>query len=170
LLPKIFNKSIQLKYCPETFKQSIIVALRKLGKDDYTKPKAYWPIALINTLGKILDTVLARRIQYYAEKHHMLPKTHTGERKQTSCKHRIYLLFEKVYSAWQKNKVALLLLLDIAGAFDNVSYARLLYNIRKRGLLKEIVTWIASYLTGRKTKIKLFKDTSEYFDVSTGIP
>ena len=62
LLSEIFNKSIQLKYCPEAFKQSITVVLRKPDKDNYTKSKAYRPIALINILSKILNTVLARQI------------------------------------------------------------------------------------------------------------
>jgi hypothetical protein len=51
-----------MQYCPKVFKKSITVALRKLGKSDYTKPKAYRPVALMNTLSKIIDTVLARQI------------------------------------------------------------------------------------------------------------
>lgn len=34
----------------------------------------------------------------------------------------------------------------------------------------EIIDWTASYLTGRKTKIRLFEGMSEEFDVLTGIP
>jgi len=77
----LFNKSIQLKYCPTRFKKSITVALRKPGKDDYSQPKSYRPVALMNTIGKVLDTILARRVQYYAERYHMLPSIYTGGRK-----------------------------------------------------------------------------------------
>jgi ribonuclease HI len=161
---------MDMKYCPAKFKKSITVALRKPGKDDYSQPKSYRPIALMNTIGKILDTVLARRIQYYAERHHMLPTTHTGGRKQSSCEHAIHLLLEKVHSAWRRRNVASLLMLDVSGAFDNVSHERLLHNMRKRGLPLEIINWTASYLTGRKTKIKLYEGMSTEFDVPTGIP
>jgi len=34
----------------------------------------------------------------------------------------------------------------------------------------EIINWIASYLTDRKTKIKLYEGLSEEFDILTGIP
>jgi len=51
-----------LQYCPKAFKKSITVSLQKPGKSDYTEPKLYKPVALINTLGKIIDTILARRI------------------------------------------------------------------------------------------------------------
>ena len=115
-LAVIFNASIRLQYCPQAFKSSVAFALRKLGKDDYSAPKSYRPIALMNTLGKVLDTVLARRIQYLAESQHLLPTTHVGGRKAASCEHGIHLLFEKVFAAWRQRKVASLLLLDVSGA------------------------------------------------------
>jgi hypothetical protein len=51
-----------MKYCPAKFKMSITVALRKPGKDNYSQPKSYRPIALMNMMGKILDIVFARGI------------------------------------------------------------------------------------------------------------
>jgi hypothetical protein len=41
---------------------------------------------------------------------------------------------EKVYKAWRRKKVASLLMLDVSGAFDNVSHERLLHSLRKQGL------------------------------------
>jgi hypothetical protein len=49
------------------------VVLRKLNKDDYTMPKAYRPITLLNTIGNIMDAVLARRLSYLVEMYHVLP-------------------------------------------------------------------------------------------------
>jgi len=39
------------------------------GQTDYTNPNAYRPISLLNTLGKLLEAVIAKRLSYYAEKH-----------------------------------------------------------------------------------------------------
>jgi hypothetical protein len=64
----VFNRSVRLSYVPQAFKRSITIALRKQGKDDYSKPKSYRPIVLMNTLGKVLDTIIAKCIQYLAEK------------------------------------------------------------------------------------------------------
>ena len=69
----------------------------------------------------------------------MLPITHTRGRKQLSCEYAIYLLLKRIHLMWRKRKVASLLMLDVSKAFDNVSYERLLHNIRKRGLLIEII-------------------------------
>lgn len=170
LLALIFNSSLRLQYCPQAFKCSVSIALRKPGKEDYSAPKSYRPIALMNTLGKVLDTVLARRIQYAAEVQHLLPATHVGGRKAASCEHGIHLLFEKVFAAWRQRKVASLLLLDVSGAFDNVSHERLLHNLRKRGIHPQLVGWMGSYLQGRSTNIRLGEGLGPKIQIHTGIP
>jgi len=170
LLAVVFNTSLRLQYCPKAFKHSVVVALRKPGKDDYSAPKSYRPIALMNTLGKVLDTVLARRIQFWAESRKLFPETHIGGRKALSCEHGIHLLLEKVTAAWRKKRVASLLLLDVSGAFDNVSHERLLHNLRKRGIHPQLVGWMQSYLQGRTSNIRLAEGTGPRFEIHTGIP
>jgi hypothetical protein len=46
--------------------------LRKLGKLDYSLPSAYRLILLLNTLSKLLEVVIARRLSYLVEKHGLL--------------------------------------------------------------------------------------------------
>lgn len=144
--------------------------LRKPGKNDYTEPKSYRPVALMNTLGKIMDTVLARRIQYLTETYDMLSVTYTGGRKNLSCEHAIHLLMEKVHTTWRRKKVASFLMLDVSGAFDNVSHTRLLHNLWKRGLPLQLVKWLQSYLANRKSRIRLSESLGPEFDIHTGIP
>ena len=51
-------KSKILKCCKET----IIVILRKVNKKDYSLLGSYRPVTLKNTLGKILEKIVAERI------------------------------------------------------------------------------------------------------------
>ena len=76
----IFNAILvkEIYYAP--WKHSITVVLRKPGKPRYDMPKAYRPIALLNTLGKLLTAVIAEQLTYYTEKHALLPPTHFGGR------------------------------------------------------------------------------------------
>jgi hypothetical protein len=55
--------------------------IRKLSKPDYTDPKVYKPIALLNTLGKALEAIVAKRMRFLAESHALLPSTQIGARK-----------------------------------------------------------------------------------------
>ena len=57
-----------------------------------------------------------------------------GARKQRSTLLALELLTESIQIAWAvKKKVVSVLGLDITGAFDNVSYERLLWILRKKG-------------------------------------
>lgn len=67
-------------------------------------------------------------------------------------------------------KVATLLLLDVSGAYDNVSHERLLHNLRKRQIDPKIVRWVASFLSDRSTILKLQEYTAPSVPIKTGIP
>ncbi len=85
-------------------------------------------------------------------------------------------LTEAVHTVWNhgkggnKKKVASLLSLDVAGAFDNVSYERLLHNLRIRRTPAFINRWVISFLSDRKISITLGGRTSELEEVEIGIP
>ena len=132
----------------------------------------YRPIALLNTVGKVMDKVLAKRMLFMADAYGLLPRTHTGGRAAAGCEHAVHLLLEKIHAAWQTGEedVVSLLMLDVSGAFDNVSHRRLIHCLRKRRIPTPMVKWIQSFLTGRSTCIKLPEGTSERFLTPTEIP
>lgn len=169
-LHRLFNACLHLGYCPTHFREAVTVVLRKPGKDDYTQPKAYRPIALLNTLGKALESIVASRLTYLADTHQLLPSRHTGGRKLASTDHALHLLSQRIYQAWGDGKVASLLLLDVSGAFDNVSRPRLLHNLRKRRISAILVRWIGSFLSDRSTTLKLQEYMAPSAPVETGIP
>ena len=170
ILPGVFNACIRLGYQPMHFKDSITVALRKPNKGDYTQPRSYRPVALLNTLGKILEAVLARRLGALAEEHRLLPPAHLGGRRMQACEHAVHLLLERIFAGWRRKQVVSLLMLDISGAFDNVNTERLLHNLKKRRVPQGIVLYVQAMLTNRKTRIKMPEYISEPFQLHTGIP
>jgi Reverse transcriptase (RNA-dependent DNA polymerase) len=60
--------------------------------------------------------------------------------------------------------------LNIKGAFDNVSYKRLLYNLRKKKILSTLIRWIAEFLKDRTTEIRLADYTLLSSKINAGIP
>lgn len=173
LLPslcRLFNACLQVGYCPKHFKDTVTVVLRKPGKDDYSQPKAYRPIALLNTVGKAMDSIIANRLTYLADKYGLLPSRHTGGRKLASTEHAMHFLLQRIHQAWAEGQVASLLLLDVSGAYDNVSRERLLYNLRKRRICPKITAWVGSFLSDRSTTLKLQEYTAPSAPIQTGIP
>ncbi|KHJ30181.1 putative zinc knuckle domain protein [Erysiphe necator] len=74
VLVDLFNSCLRLGYHPRGFKESIKVVLRKPQKPSYDTSKAYRPVALLNTVGKLLEKLVANRISKAAEDHNLLPE------------------------------------------------------------------------------------------------
>jgi hypothetical protein len=49
------------------------VVLQKLGRPDYSKSKAYRPIALENTIGKVFKSMIIEALSYLMETKELLP-------------------------------------------------------------------------------------------------
>src|SRR5438045_8036820 len=95
---------------------------------------------------------------------------HIGGRKMRGVEHALHLLMEHIHSiissrtTTRKAKVASLLMLDVSGAFDNVSHERLLHNLKKCQITTQVLDWSKDLLKHRKTVIKLTELTSTEMD------
>lgn len=117
-----------------------------------------------------MEGVIALRLSYLVETYSMLPSHHYGGRKGQGCDTALHAVTEAIRSAWKCKKIASLLLLDISGAFDNVSHIRLLHNLHRRRVPTYIVNWIKSFLSDRYTTLELPEYSHPREAVHTGIP
>ena len=138
-LHRIYNAYLKKDYCSKHFRNAIIIALRKSNKSNYFTITSYCSIALLNTLSKIFEFMLVKRISYLAKTHKLLLRTHIKARKFVSTKYALHYLVKKIYATWNKNKITTILLLDVLKIFDNVSRSRLLHNFRSKRINKRIM-------------------------------
>ena len=147
------SKSLQEARLPDVWKKASIVPLRKAGKEDYTSVKSYRPISLLQTVSKILESVVAERVSYLVETHGLLPRTHFGARKQRSSTDALVYLQEKIYDAWRGKETLSLVSFDVKGAYNNVAKEPELHRLRKKGIPEQLVRWIDNYCTGRRASV-----------------
>jgi hypothetical protein len=166
----IMQASLDLSHFPTPLKHTATVVLRKPAKPDYTKSKAYRPIALENTIGKILESVVAETLSYLTEQHGLLPKNHFGGRPGRSTEDALTILSENIYKAWKKKKVYSAVFLDVAGAFNYVHHRRLAHNLRQREIPHVLVKWLQSFLTGRSTQLHFNGEKTETVNIPAGVP
>ena len=169
-LQALMQASIDLGHFPRAFKETTTIVLRKPGKPDYTKAKAYRPIALENTLGKILESVMAIVISYLTEAHGLLPVQHFGGRPGRSVEDAMMILSESVYKAWKNKNVYTAIFMDVAGAFNNVHHKRLIHNLRMRHMPEKITEWIQSFLQERSTQLQFNGAKSGRISTPAGVP
>ncbi len=133
-----------LMYKP--WKASTTVMLRKPGKPCYDIPKAYRPIALLNTMWKVLSAIITNHISFLTEEHQLLPTNHFRGRPGRTTADALYLLTYKIKETWWAGKIVAVLFLDIEGAFPNAVPVRLLHNLQKQGVPSKYVNFISSML------------------------
>ncbi|KAG2068832.1 hypothetical protein BDR04DRAFT_958341, partial [Suillus decipiens] len=76
LMGLIFRATFTLGSYSQEWKCSSTIVLRKPGRPDYSVPKAYQPIILLDTMAKILSACVADDLTYIAEQNQLLPDTH----------------------------------------------------------------------------------------------
>ena len=102
----IFRAIFKLDVYPDVWRESTTIVLRKPGKPSYEEPKAYRPIALLNTLGKLFSTIVADDLSHFCETREVLPKHQFGGRPSRTTSDSMLLLTHRIKDAWRKKKVA----------------------------------------------------------------
>ena len=113
---------------------------------------------------------MAEYISYLCETHKLLPKHHFGGRPGRTTEDAMLILSESIHQAWKEGNVYSAVLMDVAGAFNNVHHKRLIHNMRKRKIPNEITDWVLSFLSNRETRMRLNGITTDTISTPTGIP
>ncbi|KAJ6592345.1 hypothetical protein B0H19DRAFT_846472, partial [Mycena capillaripes] len=74
----------------------ITATIRKLGKNDYTVPGAYCPIAEAEGMGKVAKSVLADWLSGFAESEGLLSPNQFGGRPGQSAVDALLLLTQRI--------------------------------------------------------------------------
>ena len=101
------QQSLTTGHFPQPFKETITLILRKPNKPNYTSLNAYKPIALENTIGEVLESIMAEHISYLCETFNLLPKNHFGGRPGRTTEDAMLILSESIYQAWKKREIFL---------------------------------------------------------------
>ena len=72
------NTCLILHHWPRHFKKLVSVITPKPGKPAYDTPKAFRPIVLLNTLGKLIEKMVARQLQFDVVKYGILHPNQLG--------------------------------------------------------------------------------------------
>jgi hypothetical protein len=156
----LFRQSLEEGTLPSQWRHAKIIPLKKPDKDDYTVAKAWRPISLLSTLGKLLESVIAERISHAVETHGLLPTNHFGARKQRSAEQALVLLQEQIYTAWRGRRIVSLISFDVKGAYNGVCKTRLLQRLKARGIPEKLLRWIEAFCSERTATIQINGQTS----------
>ena len=167
---RLYSSLVNIGYHPVCWRQATGAILKKEGKPDYTAPKAYRVISLLNCLGKVSERILAQRLGYLAETTHLLHPSQMGGRLKKSAIDAALLLTNEVETNRRLKRKTTTLFLDIKGAFDHVAKNQLLGILQKLQLPGNLVAWTSSFLSNRTLRLSFDGQTEKFSKIETGIP
>ncbi|KAF8673505.1 hypothetical protein AX14_005365 [Amanita brunnescens Koide BX004] len=169
-LAALFNKVCFTGTWPSHFKESISVIIPKPNKPDYSIPKAYRPIALLNTLGKLLTKILANRLQHDAAQYGILHRDQFGEIQGHSTIDAGLVLTDFISEHRERGWHTSVCAVDVAQFFPSLSHAVMGAVLKRLGFSPVLVTLIESYFRDRVTTYKWDSATSKTYNFSLGTP
>jgi hypothetical protein len=98
ILALLAQRCLELQWVPARLKEAIVIVLPKPGKTpaDYLTPGGYRPISLLPTIGKVVETVVTKRITEAAEAYGLLPDEQMGNREHRSTDLAIRLVVAQI--------------------------------------------------------------------------
>ncbi|PLW24381.1 hypothetical protein PCASD_08397 [Puccinia coronata f. sp. avenae] len=169
-LTTIFNQSFSASSFPSPWKCAVTAIIPKSGKDDYTDPNVYRPIALLSGLGKIFELVITRQLTSWAERHNILADGHLGGRKGAGTEDALVLLDTWVRQKWNEKKYVAGLFLDVKSAYPSVHPRRLIQYLASLKCPAYLIGIVESFLENRSTTIRMDDFTSCPFNIDIGLP
>ncbi|KAF8673879.1 hypothetical protein AX14_005296 [Amanita brunnescens Koide BX004] len=166
----LFNKICITGIWPTCFKDSLSVIIPKPNKPDYSIPKAYRPIALLNTMGKLLTKILANRLQHDAAQYGLLHREQFGGIQGHSTIDAGLTLTDFISEHRERGWHTSVCALDIAQFFPSLSHVVMVRILKRLGFSPILVNLIESYFSERVTTYKWDNVLSKKYNFSLGTP
>ncbi len=159
-----------LKMFSQFFKTAHTVMLRKSNKVLYEDSDAWQPIALLNTLRKLMKELMTRQLLKTAKKHKLIAETQMRACIECFTETALDLLTEQIHTVWNSDKfIVTLLSLNISNAFNTVLTVQLLNILRKKEISGWTVRWIKTFLTDCMTSLVIQEQKTASFRVNNEV-
>jgi len=145
------------------------VIIPKPNKPKYNHPKAFCPIVLLNTLGKLIEKVIAERLQFIITNNNFIHPSQLDSLKFKSTLDAGVAFTHIVHSGWAKNKSTSMLAFDIAQFFPSLNHCILTIILEKVGLDPKVASFFVDYLVNKKTNYNWNELSSPIFEVNVGV-
>jgi hypothetical protein len=148
-LRTLYTQCLQRGTFPMPWKEGRLVLLRKEGRPP-DSPSAYRPIVLLDEVGKLLERIIASRLNRHLEETGPnLSDRQYGFRRHRSTIDAILHVRSVSEEAISRGEVVLAVSLDIANAFNSLPWACIREALKYHNVPPYLSRVLADYLSGR---------------------
>nr|AMS38369.1 hypothetical protein [Bactrocera tryoni] len=171
VLLNMYNACLEAGIFPEPWKKQRLVLISK-GKGDPNSPSAYRPLCMLDTAGKLYESLLKPRLEAAINEAGGLSPRQHGFRPGRSTIGAIKCVIESVEAAqrrWHKYKrIVLLATLDVRNAFNSARWVDMIDALEKSFKIPDYLRAVVrSYLSNRKLLYET-KEGSRQIAVTSG--
>ncbi|XP_046666641.1 uncharacterized protein LOC124358384 [Homalodisca vitripennis] len=175
IFERVFTRCLQEGVFPTHWKRQRLVLTLKPGKPA-EEPSSYRPLCMLDTMGKILERIIADRLETWTEDPAGLTKAQFGFRKGRSTVDAIQMVINMAREAisgkrWKhgSKKYCAIVTLDVRNAFNSARWNNILSALRQFNIPEYLLRIISSYFHGRVLEFRT-DDGPETYDVTAGVP
>ena len=165
-LTSVINKCIDVCIFPSHLKYAEISSIHK--KNDKLDKENYRPISILIVVSKVFEKIYSKQMEIYF--YNISNPLLSAYRSKYGCHDVLLKLTEEWKYALDNRKFSGALLMDLSKAFDCLPHTLLICKLSAYGFSNEACLLMASYLNGRKQRVKLGNNRSIWSTLHKGVP
>ena len=164
----MFNLSLKEGVVPFDWKEANIIPLFKICFRN--KSKYYRPVNLTSVICTLLERLIKDHMVDFLVRHKLLNSSQHGFLKARSCLTNMLCFSEEITKWIDEGSPVDIIYLDFQKVFDKVPHQRLLLKLKAHGIGDGIIDWIKQWLTGRRQRVVVDGEVSNWKSVLSGVP
>jgi hypothetical protein len=153
---------------PQDWRTANVTPIFKKGSK--YDPGNYRPVSLTSICGKIMEGHLKAEITRHLEDNKLLHSSQHGFTAGKSCTTNLLEFLEIATKVIDEGYLMDIIFLDFSKAFDKVPQRRLIEKLKAHGVGGRLLKWIQNWLTGRRQRVVLNGEHSDWVAVLSGVP
>jgi len=176
ILPLLFDACLMHTVHPPEWKVANCVVVPKPGKSSYTHPKSYRPISLQSCFGKLLESIVAKRLASAALRCGATHLSQMDAQPENSAVDAHLRTITPIAAAISKKKTKkgapcpAVLTHDIEGAFNQVHPTTLQEVMHQRRMPTYLTNWISAFNMDRKIAFGFDQQSEDPQPYQCGLP
>ena len=139
----VLNRSLSTGEVPATFKEAIVTPILKKPSLCPEVLANYRPVSNLNFVSKVLEKAVAIRIKDHLTTNGLLEPLQSAYRQFHSTETALVKIHSDLAVALDKNKICLLILLDMSASFDTIDHGILLKCYETYfGISEKVLNWL----------------------------
>ena len=166
----LFNLSLHSGVVPREWKAAKIIPVPKSKAKGGVSFGDFRPISVLPIIAKVFESLVHSQVCDYLQHHGILHHAQSGFRPKHSTQDVLLKTVDDWRFSLSRNEVVGAVFVDLSKAFDSIGHELLLQKLDCYGFRGTPLEWFRSFLTGRKQRVVVGGEESQWFDLHSGVP